>query len=96
MSEALEEFGKLLIQAREEQGLSQQDVADIVDMDVRTNRAINISPGVLFSEQSRESKLKMDRIYRELISPSAEQMKIVIESAQAAKKWKLANGKDME
>ena len=98
--------GHLIKQAREECGLTQQYVADEINMDIRTLRSIeegktdpdfltleklirflHISPKIMFYAEQNESGLQMDKVYRQLLHFTPEQISMIYESSLHVRSW---------
>ena len=66
-----------------------------MDTIIRYIFLLNISPAIMFNQDPCEDGLKMDRLYRELISLSPAEIDLVCKSALHLSKWK-ENHPDVE
>ena len=102
--------GLLVKQAREEKQWDQQYLADELDIDIRTLKKIEagksdipfdilsnlleISPKILFYADRTETGVEMDKIFRQLMRFSPDNIQMICDSAHYIRAWKDANGDD--
>ena len=92
--------GLLFKQAREDLGYSQQFVADELEIDIRTIKRLeagngnpdlfhflHVSPDILFHAEQTETGLEMDRVFRQLLKFTPEQITSIYKSAFHIRSW---------
>ena len=93
---SISEFAGLLVkQAREEKQWDQQYLADI-SFDTLSSliHLLEISPKILFYADRTETGVEMDKIFRQLMRFSPDNIQMICDSAHYIRAWKDANGDD--